>query len=45
MPETRQDMVRDVLFRVTGWIPNETIAGYVFGAALIFTDHLFNLKG
>lgn len=45
LPETSQDRVRDILVRVTGFIPNETLAGLAFGVALITTDHIFNLTG
>lgn len=38
-----QDIVREILVRVTGIIPNEEICGIVFGVALIATDHLFNI--
>lgn len=40
-----QDTVREILVRITGTIPNESVAGAVFATALIVTDHLFNLKG
>lgn len=45
MPETPQDVVREILVRATGLIPNESIAGGVFAALLIVTDHVFNLLG
>lgn len=45
MTETRQDLFRELLVRVTGWIPNESAAGLVFGIALVVSDHLFNLGG
>lgn len=37
------DHVRELLVWATGFIPNEEIAGVVFGVSLIVTDHLFNI--
>lgn len=45
MPQTFQDTVREILFRGTAWIPDESVAGFVFGFGLIVTDHIFNLRG
>ena len=44
MVVTLQDRVRDLLFDATGHIPNEAVAGVVFAAGLIVTDHIFNLS-
>lgn len=43
LKDTAQDHVRYALERVSGWIPNETVSGLVFGLALVATDHMFNL--
>ena len=45
MPQTAQDTVRDILFHATALIPDETVAGFVFGLGLVVTDHIFNLRG
>ena len=45
LKETGQDRVRELLTRLTGYIPNEGLAGAIFAATLILTDHLYNLKG
>ena len=39
----KQDAVRRVLFWATSGISNESVAGYVFGVALVITDHVFNV--
>lgn len=35
--------VRDLLVTLTGFIPDDEIAGYTFGAGLILSDHIFNV--
>lgn len=40
---TAQDTVREWIFRATAPIPDPDVQGAVFAAALIITDHLFNL--
>jgi hypothetical protein len=47
LKETGQDRVRELLASITGYIPNETLAGAVFAVALIMSEYLFslNLKG
>lgn len=42
---TAQDRVREVLFDATAVIPSEELAGVVFAAGLIATDHIFNIVG
>lgn len=43
MTVSLQDKVRDVLVAVTGFIPNETVSGLLFGVLLVTTDHVFNI--
>ena len=38
-----EQFVRDVLTCCTSLIPDEKVAGYVFGVGLVVTDHLFGL--
>lgn len=36
-----EEVVRQALVHATGTIPDEEIAGFVFGLGLIVSDHIF----
>lgn len=43
MAVTPEELVRDALYNITGYIDDESVSGLVFGVGLVVTDHVFQV--